>query len=526
MQMVKSLLLGTAAGLLAVAGAQAADMPVKAKAVEYVKVCSLYGAGFYYIPGTDTCLKIGGYVRVQTEMKAGASGQVFGTGGVLASARYNIEDTNDINYTVRAVATFDARTQTEYGTLRSYIRAGWNQSTPAVSGAGTTPCNVAAAGNCLAYWDRAFIQFAGFTVGRAQSFFDMYTFGGAYTYLNTRTSGDTGAAGEDLWAYTVQFGNGVSYTLSLEDPAAHNKYGTCDGTAACWAINGVTTANNGFAIQGAANNGFRVPDVITNLRIDQAWGYLGVSTAIHDVSGGYYTTPGQVGNGHPSTTYGWAASFSGSFNLAGGDNFGFNFVWTKGAPGYAFNSGNWQIYNSSQSVGVAWIVDGLFDSTRPEGQQIQLTQAWSINAGYQHIWGPAGTWGGKWRTTVYGGYVAVTYNDAAKNIINSHLPGAAGTSPCGVPVAGAVWPPLNIAVGSGNSCSPDFSFYQVGSRTQFNPHPLLDIGLDVFYTKLNTAYKGTSLGIYPANGARPAVSQIDDQNVLSAIVRWQRNFYP
>src|SRR6201988_3284495 len=65
MKMVKSLLLGSAAGLVAVAGAQAADLPVKAKPVEYVKVCSLYGAGFYYIPGTDICMKIGGYVRYQ-----------------------------------------------------------------------------------------------------------------------------------------------------------------------------------------------------------------------------------------------------------------------------------------------------------------------------------------------------------------------------------------------------------------------------------------------------------------------------
>ena len=61
MKMVKSLLLGTAAGLIAVGGAQAADLPVKAKAVEYVKICSLYGAGFYYMPGTDTCIKLGGY---------------------------------------------------------------------------------------------------------------------------------------------------------------------------------------------------------------------------------------------------------------------------------------------------------------------------------------------------------------------------------------------------------------------------------------------------------------------------------
>jgi opacity protein-like surface antigen len=64
MKMVKSLILGSAAGLVAMSGAQAADLPVKAKAVEYVKICSLYGAGFYYIPGTDTCIKLGGYLRV------------------------------------------------------------------------------------------------------------------------------------------------------------------------------------------------------------------------------------------------------------------------------------------------------------------------------------------------------------------------------------------------------------------------------------------------------------------------------
>ena len=64
MKMVKSLLLGTAAGFVAVAGAQAADMPVKA-AVQYVKICNLYRDGFYYIPGTYICLKLGGYVRAQ-----------------------------------------------------------------------------------------------------------------------------------------------------------------------------------------------------------------------------------------------------------------------------------------------------------------------------------------------------------------------------------------------------------------------------------------------------------------------------
>jgi hypothetical protein len=54
----------SAASLTIVNGAQAADLPVKAKAVEYVRVCSLYGAGFFYIPGTDTCIKLGGYLAL------------------------------------------------------------------------------------------------------------------------------------------------------------------------------------------------------------------------------------------------------------------------------------------------------------------------------------------------------------------------------------------------------------------------------------------------------------------------------
>ena len=68
MKMVKSLLLGSAAALVAVTAGQAADLPVKAKPVEYVKVCSLYGAGFYYMPGTDMCIKIGGWVRAEMRL--------------------------------------------------------------------------------------------------------------------------------------------------------------------------------------------------------------------------------------------------------------------------------------------------------------------------------------------------------------------------------------------------------------------------------------------------------------------------
>src|SRR6201995_2698242 len=121
MKMVKSLLLGTAAGLVAMTGAQAADLPVKAKPVQYVKICSLYGAGFYYIPGTDMCFKIGGWVRFE----AGAYGNGSLTNGPYAG-NLNNRTTNNSTWRSRGYITADARNQTEYGTVRSYIAVGIN----------------------------------------------------------------------------------------------------------------------------------------------------------------------------------------------------------------------------------------------------------------------------------------------------------------------------------------------------------------------------------------------------------------
>ena len=55
---------------------------------------------------------------------------------------------------------------------------------------------------------------------------------------------------------------------------------------------------------------------------------------------------------------------------------------------------------------------------------------------------------------------------------------------------------------------------------------VLDIGVDVLWTHLNTAYKGSNVTL-GANGARPAgVYNIDDQDVVSVMFRIQRNFLP
>src|SRR6266581_9600583 len=126
MKMVKSLLLGSAAGLVAVAVAQAADLPVKAKPVEYVKICSIYGAGFFYIPGTDTCIKIGGWIRAEYAFQSGNSDVPINQGG---GGRNNRIDTNEHSMRARFVTSLDVRTQTEYGTLRAYTRAGFQLTT-------------------------------------------------------------------------------------------------------------------------------------------------------------------------------------------------------------------------------------------------------------------------------------------------------------------------------------------------------------------------------------------------------------
>src|SRR6266567_567236 len=116
MKVAKKLILGSAAGLLAIGGAQAADLPVKAKAVEYVKICSLYGAGFFYIPGTDTCIKLGGYLRADVTFNGGAHGAPAWNGDLGQQNRYR-------DYYVarsRLALTVDTRTATEYGVVRTF----------------------------------------------------------------------------------------------------------------------------------------------------------------------------------------------------------------------------------------------------------------------------------------------------------------------------------------------------------------------------------------------------------------------
>ena len=502
---LKSVLAGCAAGFIALGAAQAADLPVKAKPVEYVKICSLYGVGFYYIPGTDMCIKVGGYVREQAEWGSN-SGQTPGSTNsawgpnTIANGAFDRGSSN-FNFSTRAMISVDARNQTEYGTVRGYIRLGMRLTDQT---GGTF------------YFDRAVIQWAGFTVGRTLSFFDIFTNTEQYSYFDTKTSGDTVNNAVDVLAYTAQFGNGMSASISAESP--HYEAGVLNGEAGGFVVNG------GTGTLAAGTAGRNMPDIVGQLRIDQNWGYLGVSGAAHQVAGRYFSSANAPGSGHPDDKLGWAAQIGGMLNLPWNDTFGASFAATKGAIGYVTKAGSWQIGNGS-SVGVGWVADGIYDSIFPSGTTantpIQLTNAWNVNAGYEHFWNQ------RWRTSVYGGYTRIWYDETAKDIAAGHLPTpSAGGLACGFPVFGAVWPPVAVGSGANNSCSPNFSFYQIGSRTQWNVSKDFYLGVDVAYTHLNTAYKGTTTNTSPtvyALGTRTFTS-VDDQDTWSGIFRAQYNF--
>ncbi len=437
MSKIKSLILGSAAVIAASAGAQAADLPVKAKAVQYVKICSLYGAGFYYIPGTDTCIKLGGYVRADVNINsnnydsplASVSNSALFTGSGVPAGVSGTFARDSGYYTTRSRVqlNLDTRTATEYGVVRTY----WGSNFEHSSGWGPS------AGNLTV--DLGFIQFAGFTFGKAISNF--ITPWSAYT-ANVNSSGYIGGAdnttGITQIAYTWQFGNGVSAQIGVEDnttiqrapvlnsggvlTAAYLFTGSTGAPAA--AISPLSaTASTGYLY---GTGGVHSPDFVGNIRVDQAAFTAQLSGALHNVSGSDYATAGLgAGNetlGHPDDKWGWA--ISGGFLLKNlptgpGDKFSVDATYTEGAPKYIIGGtvGNsYAFYGSGNGGYQGFAAGALFDAVYgPSGTDLQLTKVWGVRASFLHNWTP------NWETGVFGGYTNVDYNGNATTYIRNAL---------------------------------------------------------------------------------------------------------
>jgi hypothetical protein len=324
---IKSILLGTAAAFALATGASAADLPAKAKPVEYVKVCGTYGAGFFVIPGTDTCLKIGGAVQANYYAQDNSLRDLVTLDDIDAS------DFDNKSYTsVRATVTLDARSATEHGTLRSFTEVRFN-----LYSASTVSTSL----------KKAFIQWAGFTFGRTNSMFDFYASANIAGMDPAGLGSDTDTT---VLAYTAEFGNGWSATLSLED-------GTFRRVAT-----GLPAFLAAPATAPAMYGGHEIPDIVGNIRVDQSWGSLQLSAAARQL----------IDGASGDDAWGYAVQLGGQFKVGQGSLW-LQGAYSKGAVSYGGGLTNILDPTNGALGLVADFVPGSVDSK---------TEVWSIVAAY------------------------------------------------------------------------------------------------------------------------------------------------
>jgi hypothetical protein len=552
MKMVKSLILGSAAGLLAMSGAQAADLPVKAKPVEYVKICSLYGAGFFYIPGTDTCIKLGGYLRIDTTFNGGVYDAPFWSGSGGAGDRF----ADMINSRSRMALTVDTRTATEYGVVRTFAQADFqfqnfgtqngNSGSSGPSGgigafgaggqafqanqlSGINSNTLSNPGGGYVAVEFVFIQFAGFTFGKSASAYATPWHGYPGNNSSFLIGGHDTVTGVNNIQYTWQFGNGVSATLGLDDPTVFNRT----------ALSNLGTGLSANGLPTSQYAGFVVPDVVGNIRVDQAWGLFQISGAAHDVSGTYNligtfntttfngATPAtdSILSGHPESKVGgsvMAALQIKNIPWGAGDDIKMDASWAKGdtknviatsgaSPNFAMLGGVPGQFGPDRSYGFGATTDGvwvpaglaLIGGGLSDGR-IHLTESYGFRGAYNHNWDPY------WSSSLFGGIGFVKYDGTAKLEFCTAFavlhPGQFGTT------AAPTY-----------TCNPDFNVAQIGFITRWTPVKNLTFSGELLYTRLDQKFTGTSF--FSPGAPQPTQTwTFHDQETLALNLRVQRNF--
>lgn len=527
MKLIRRLLLNSLASLVAVGGAQAADLPVKARAVEYVKVCSLYGAGFYFIPDSGTCIKLGGYLRVDAALATNSSfnNAINGTAG--ANNRLSNY------YTARSREEFnvDTRTATEYGVVRTYFDTtftwttgnyvGTGGATGATGYSGTLALNAAgtglvgSSGGAVNGTDggisggsfgvyHAFIQFAGFTIGRTVSPFDApWTHFPGNTFDGLTGGGGT-VTGVNQFTYTADFGQGVTAAVSAQDQVIYFQNNL-------WNVSGQSATGVMAGSYGSSSYGGSVaPDITGMVRVDQGWGLFQASVAAHDNHAGYYG-PSEA-TGHPADKWGWAVQLALSVKnipTGAGDTLNIQGVYTNGASRYNFHSfipTAFAMYSGNgsggayQSLGFAGIGDAVYSGTSAAtGTGLELTTTYGFRGAFTHNWNPY------WNTAIYGSWAALRYTNTAKALICG---GAGFTGP-----------------GFVGTCNPDFNLSTLGVITRWTPVTKLTFSADLAWTNLDQKYAGTVAAAAQSTIAKPSTTyQLRDQNSVSMLLRAQRNW--
>jgi len=523
MTTARTLILSSAAALFAVSGAQAADLPVKAKAVEYVRICSLYGAGFFYIPGTDTCIKIGGYLRADVTFGGGAHGAPAWNGDLGQRNRYMDY------YTARSrmALTVDTRTATEYGVVRTFGQGDFqfnnlnnNNPTTQASFPASGVNSLMTAGNGYVAVEYLFIQFAGFTFGKSSSAYSTPWNGFPGNINSSLLGGNNTDTGVNNIQYTAQFGNGVTASIGLDDPTTWNRTSVYNlGIPAAIGANG--TGSNAYA-------GTHAPEIVGNIRVDQAWGLFQLSAAAHEVNASYNTlgagaVPTALSeiSGHPESK--WGGSVMAALNIknlptGAGDDIKVDASYAKGNTKNVIatsgSSPSFAMFGDSgfgyQSVGFGATTDGVYLPGAAGTGGIVLTTAWGIRGAFNHNWNPY------WSSSLFGSYSSVRYDGNSTDISTAkgaYCAAFAASHPGQTGVAG---------VGT-YSCDPNFNVSQLGVVTRWTPVKNLTFSAEVQWFHLDQKMSGSS--VFTATAPKPnALYEFKDQDTVSLQVRAQRNF--
>ncbi len=493
-----------------------------------MRICSLYGAGFFSIPGTDTCIKFGGYLRVDT---------TFNASGVQDNPAWNGDPGQGNRYRdyfstrSRLAFTVDTRTATEYGVVRTFGQADFQFDT--LGGSTFNPnslnTNLGNNGNLLnsagggyTAVEFAFLQFAGFTFGKSASAYATPWHGYPGNNSSNLLGGHDTVTGVSNIQYTAQFGNGVSGTIGLDDPTVFNRtslYNLALGVGA----NGLGT--NTY-------EGWMWPDLVGNIRIDQAWGLFQVSGAVHHV-GASYNVLGAGGlpvagataltdsvlSGHPESKVGGSVLVAlqiKNIPTGPGDDIKMDASWAKGdtknvistsaaSPSFLMLGGVPGQFGSNGSLGFGPTTDGVFLPTNVAfgglfgDGSIHLTEAYGFRGAFNHNWDPY------WSTSLYGGIGFVRYDGTAK---------AEYCAAYGLTVPGR-----NVTY----SCDPNYDVAQIGQVTRWTPVKNLTFSAETMWTHLHTAFSG--FATFTPGAPQPIQTwTYKNQDTLSLNVRVQRNF--
>jgi hypothetical protein len=495
----------------------------KAAPVDYVRVCNVYGPGFFYVPGTDTCIRLGGRAMFEYE-----------TGDIPS----RVSDVSSFQATGRFIV--DTRTATDFGLLRTFTRLDFSRASgnaplgtfgsgsaaraglkfgfagpaggfPNFSGADTVGNRLQTGVAIMSY-----VQWGGLTAGRLQSFFDFYM------------DNDTwfGIADSDLLtqalAYTYSFGNGFSATLSIEDPKERQRYPVAGlSPVTLGGINpSVPTppftvtypfAFSPFAAPAVAgipgfpgNTGTisyvqreSIPDVVGVLRVDQGWGSAQVSGAFHRISTVGATvvnlTPNNtltglvvnplvptVSGGYGTVTgNGWAIQGGVKIKLpmlAEGDTLYLEAAYSKGALAYA-DSGFPAYYTGQAYAQGNGTTTATYDAVVGPTGRATLTPAYSAMISLEHYWTPT------IRQGIFAGGVDVRYSGSIRTAAG--FAAGAACLACFGSVAlpnGAVYNPFSPQYNGGRQ-------YDIGSNVIWSPVKSLDIGVEAFYFRNDVQHR-------------------------------------